>query len=142
MLHGKLRIALLTAALGLAPFAAIAQDSAPAQAIELGVEQGQVLVSTGGEFVQAAPGQSVAPGDRIMLTEGAAATLGYANGCSKAMREPGVYTVSPDCAAGGSEGTGPSGGMIAAIAGGVAVIAAAAGGGGGGGNDRPPPVSR
>lgn len=127
------------AALALAAAAAQAQD---APRIELGIEGGSVLVSTGGEFAQASGGQDVAPGDRILVSEGASASLTYANGCQKSLSTAGVYTVSADCdaGAGGGSGGSPSAGVVAAVAGGVAVIAAAAGGGGG--SDRAPPVSR
>ncbi|MGY0611531.1 MULTISPECIES: hypothetical protein [unclassified Luteimonas] len=129
--------------LALAAFAAPAQD-APETAVPaadpgilLGVESGSVLVSSGGEFTQAASGQVLAPGQRVLVSEGGSASLGYANGCKKTMSTPGVYTVAADCVADSSRGV--DGRVIAGIVGGVAVIAAAAGGGGGGGS---PPVSR
>src|SRR5690606_3399397 len=83
-------------ALVVAPLAAQAQDPASAP-IGLQVDGGSVLVSTGGEFVQATPGQVIQPGHRVMLSEGAKASLAYGNGCQKALSEPGVYTVSAEC---------------------------------------------
>ena len=122
----------------IAPLAVQAQDQAAGN-IGLQVNHGSVLVSTGGEFVQAAPGQVIEPGHRVMLAEGASASLGYANGCQKALSEPGVYTVTADCAVGGSQRSVSTGTVVAGVVGGVAVIAAVAGGGG---SDDPPPVSR
>ena len=145
-------IALATLALAAAS-AAFAQDAvAPAAAVDtpsiaLGVDSGSVLVSTGGEFTQAASGQALAPGHRVLVPEGGSATLTYGNGCQKSMASAGVYIITADCVAAGAEGSGtagasgvPSAGVIAGVVGGVAVIAAAAGGGGGSGGDRP--VSR
>jgi len=129
--------------LALAAFAAPAQvaveAAAPAAdpAISLGIDSGSVLVSTGGEFSQAASGQALAPGHRVLVAEGGSARMAYAGGCQKALSTPGVYTVTPDCVAAG--GPRVDGRVLAGIVGGVAVIAAAAGGGGGGGS---PPVSR
>lgn len=129
----------------LASSAAAAQDSAavePAPRITLGIESGPVLVSTGAEFVQAQPGQVVEPGNRVLVSEGGSATLGYDGACQVALRQVGIYTVSSSCA--GATRTGPRTGTIVGIAAGVAAIAAAAGGGGGGDRQppRPPPVSR
>lgn len=129
------------AALVLATSAVQAQDAAAAAeplSIALGVDGGNVLVSTGGEFAQVASGHALNPGDRVLVSEGGSATLTYGNGCQKLLGQPGVYTISAECAV-AATGNGPSAGVIAGVAGGVAVIAAAAGGGGGG-NDRP--VSR
>lgn len=140
-MHPIRTLALLgTVALAMSP--AIAQDAAPA--IELGVDNGSVLVSTGGEFAPAAPGQALAPGHRVLVPEGGAATLSYGNGCRKALAAAGVYTITPDCDLASAERSGPGTGVIVGVAAGVAAIAAA-GGGGGSDNDNgntPPPVSR
>ncbi|MBJ6978108.1 hypothetical protein [Luteimonas sp. MC1895] len=125
-------------ALALAPLAVQAQEPAAAP-IGLQVDGGSVLVSSGGEFVQAAPGQAVEPGHRVMLAEGARASLDYGNGCRKAMSEPGVYTVTAVCNAASTQRGYSTGTVVAAAAAGVAVIAAVAGGGG---SDDPTPVSR
>lgn len=134
--------AIALAALVLAIPATHAQDAvAPAAppTITLGVDDGNVLVSTGGEFAQAASGHALAPGHRVLVSEGASATLTYGNGCQKALSSAGVYTVTADCTDPGAGGGAPrNAGAIAAVVGGVAVIAAAAGGGG----SSSPPVSR
>jgi hypothetical protein len=136
------RLVILALSLLVAPLAQ-AQDPAPALDIGLQVDGGSVLVSTGGEFVQAAPGQAVQPGMRVMLAEGASAGLDYGNGCSKRLAEPGVYTVTADCnPASARQGSPNTGLVVAGVVGGVAVVAAALGGGGGGDDRPPPPVSR
>lgn len=146
-----------------ASFTAVAQDPATDTAIGLTVENGSVLVSTGGEFVQATPGQVLQPGQRVLVAEGGSASLNYSGGCQTPLAQPGVYTVSASCnvagtqsAGEGSTGTAGSTGttaaagsgtaaigtgtVVAGVVGGIAVIAAVAGGGGS--NDTPPPVSR
>lgn len=144
----------LAVALAIAPTAALAQDPATDTAIGLTVENGSVLVSTGGEFVQATPGQVLQPGQRVLVAEGASASLDYRGGCQTPLAQPGVYTVSASCnpagtnpaesgtstASGTGAGTGGAaigtGTVVAGVVGGVAVIAAVAGGGG---SDDPPP---
>lgn len=144
----------LAVALAIAPLAAFAQDPATETVIGLTVENGSVLVSTGGEFVQAAPGQVLQPGQRVLVAEGASASLDYSGGCQTPLAQPGVYTVSASCsptgtnpaesgtstASGTGAGTGGAavgtGTVVAGVVGGVAVIAAVAGGGG---SDDPPP---
>ena len=131
------------AAFALAATTVQAQDSSASSAapdIVLGIEEGTVLVSSGDEFTQAASGQAVEPGQRVLISEGASATLTYDNGCLKLLSTPGVYTVNADCETAGAVAGRSSVGVIAGVVGGVAVIAAAAGGGGG--SDPPPPVSR
>lgn len=124
--------------LAIAPLAVQAQEPAAAP-IGLQIDGGSVLVSTGGEFVQAASGQVVAPGHRVMVAEGGKASLDYGNGCKKALSEPGVYTVTPDCSLASTRRSVSTGVVVAGVVGGVAVIAAVAGGGG---SDNPRPVSR
>lgn len=124
--------------LTIAPLAVQAQEPAAAP-IGLQIDGGSVLVSTGGEFVQAASGQVVAPGQRVLVAEGGKASLDYGNGCQKALSEPGVYTVTPDCSLASTQRSVSTGAVVAGAVGGVAVIAALAGGGG---SDDPPPVSR
>lgn len=143
-MHPIARSTVLVALAGLASAASAQSETAAtapameATAIELAVE-GDVRVSTGGEFVPATPGQPLQPGHRVLVGEGAAAELAYGNGCGKRMSSPGVYTVSADCQAAPARAGMSQGAVIAAVAGGVAVIAAASGGGG---DDPPPPVSR
>ena len=124
------------AVLVLASLSAFAEPTAPLAidpppAISLGVDSGNVLISTGGEFVAAAPGQTLAPGHRVLVPEGASARLEYGNGCQKALSTAGVYTVAGDCVAGGDAArSGPSAATITGVAVGVGAAAAAAGGGG------------
>lgn len=99
------------------------------------VDRGSVMTSQGGEFATAQSGQLLASGDRLMVTEGSAATVVYANECRRQYTTPGVYVIEEDCqlvaaamrngAANGATGAGvdwPAVGMVAA---GVAVGAAA-----------------
>ncbi len=123
--------------LAIAPLAVQAQEPAAAP-IGLQVDGGSVLVSTGGEFVQAASGQVVEPGHRVMVAEGGTASLDYGNGCSKALSEPGVYTVTQECSLASTQRSYSTGAVVAGVVGGVAVIAAVAGGG----SDDSRPVSR
>ncbi|HEY4530698.1 MAG TPA: hypothetical protein VIG97_10310 [Luteimonas sp.] len=138
-------------ALAIAPIAAFAQDPATDAAIGLTVENGSVLVSTGGEFVQATPGQVLQPGQRVLVAEGASASLNYSGGCQTPLAQPGVYTVSATCNVAGTRTTGEgssataggaggsaigTGTVVAGVVGGIAVVAAVAGGGG---SDDPPP---
>lgn len=47
----------------------------------LSAQEGTVLVNQGEEFATAAEGQALQAGDRVMLMEGASATLTFADGC-------------------------------------------------------------
>lgn len=107
---------------------AFAQEAAPT----LNVEQGTVMTSTGGEFVSAASGKMLAAGERVMVGEGASASVVYANGCSYEYTSPGVYAVAAACTGGGAgqEGTAAAAGAtdwaaVGIIAGTVAVGAVA-----------------
>ena len=98
------------------------------------VDRGSIMTSQGGEFATAQSGQVLASGERLMVTEGSAATVIYANDCRRQFSTPGVYVIKEDCqlvAAGtrnGANGTATAGvdwpavGMVAA---GVAVGAGA-----------------
>lgn len=77
-----------------ASFAASAQQDGPAT---LRVQGGGVMTSQGGEFVTAQSGKTLVAGERVMLTEGATATLVYDNGCTRDLAEPGVYVVEANC---------------------------------------------
>ena len=94
-------------------------------------QPGSAMVSTGGEFVTAPSGSQLAPGSRVMLTEGNQATLVYANGCTQSLTTAGVHAVAATCvrapAAAGGAGTGATGVDLggAAIVSGVAVAGAA-----------------
>ena len=47
----------------------------------LSAQSGTVLVNQGEEFTTAAEGQALQAGDRVMLMEGASATVTFADGC-------------------------------------------------------------
>lgn len=117
--------------------------SVPAHAQEpvaiLKVDSGTVMVSEGAEFVAGATGTPLLPGQRLMVTEDAAAQVVYAEDCVVDYRVPGVYVVDSECekVAAIPPSSGSNAGMIAGVVGGVALIAAAAGGGGS--SDPPPP---
>lgn len=62
---------------------------------------GMVTASSGGSFAEVAKGQALGEGDRLMLVDGASATLRFDNGCRVHYDTPGVFVV-PDrdgCAA-------------------------------------------
>lgn len=61
------------------------------------VDRGSVMTSQGGEFATAQSGQLLASGDRLMVTEGSAATVVYANDCRRQYATPGVYVIEEDC---------------------------------------------
>ena len=106
----------------------------------LRVERGNVMTSTGGEFVTARSGAQLVEGERLMLTDGASASVVYDNQCSEPYTAAGVFVVDAVCNSMGAVETatgavataavGPAGigssGLIAAgsIAAGVAVGAA------------------
>lgn len=48
----------------------------------LSAQEGTVLVNQGEEFTTAAESQALKAGDRVMLMEGASATLTFADGCA------------------------------------------------------------
>lgn len=48
----------------------------------LTTQEGTVLVNQGEEFATAAEGQALQAGDRVMLMEGASATLTFTDGCA------------------------------------------------------------
>lgn len=48
----------------------------------LSAQEGTVLVNQGEEFVTATDAQALAAGDRVMVMEGASATVTYADGCA------------------------------------------------------------
>jgi len=77
-----------------APMAMSADDAAT-----LRVDQGAVMSSEGGEFVTAQTGQVLLEGQRLMVTEGAVATLIYSDDCKVVYDVPGVYVIDEDCEA-------------------------------------------
>ena len=58
--------------------------------------QGSVLVNQGKQFVSAQGGQLLAKGDRIMVMEGGAASLTFANGCVLNLKSGSLLVVSDE----------------------------------------------
>jgi len=78
--------------------AAITLVAAPASAQDLTATlriQGTVMVSTGGEFHDATDGQPIVPGQRIMVADGATATVQFSRDCKRSYTQAGVYTITP-----------------------------------------------
>ncbi len=78
--------------------AAITLIAAPASAQDLTATlriQGEVMVSTGGDFRDATDGQPILPGQRIMVGDGATATVQFSQDCKRTFNQAGVYTVTP-----------------------------------------------
>lgn len=137
-----LAAALLVAALLPSVSFAQAADAANGSAT-LRVDSGQILVSDGGPFTTAETGNVLQSGSRVMLTDGASATLFFDEDCNQPLSGAGIHVVARQCVepvakAGTSQ---VKWGTVALVAGGVG-LAAALVSGGGGDNDRPPPVSR
>jgi len=112
---------LIAAALATVLFAApaFAQDSPPT----LRVDIGSAMVSTGGEFVTAPSGSQLAPGSRVMLTEGSQATLVYPNGCTQPLTSAGVHGVPATCVSSRSAAVVPAqAGATGVDMGGAAII--------------------
>lgn len=87
----KIGTALIASVLSLAMAPAFAQD-APRLSFS-----GDVMVSSGGEFVSAANGQVVMPGQTFMVERGSAATLSYPGNCAMSYNVPGTYRVPDVC---------------------------------------------
>lgn len=80
------RMIMLVVSLACATSAASAATSAsPVTGPTLSVSKGTVLVSNGGQFVTAKPGQVLKAGDRVMVMQGGNATLNYGNGHTSAL---------------------------------------------------------
>ena len=138
---GKHILLVTAAAVGL--LLAVSATAAEGDA-RLRVDQGTIMLSQGGEFtVVAGDNNPLDQGDRIMVTDGAAATVLYDEGCERKYNVPGVYTYEEVCvmplvaqASGGQVNWT----MVSAI--GVGAVLAGAALSGGSDNDNPPPVSR
>ena len=83
----------LIAALLAVSAGAAAADSA----IKVSVDKGSVLVNQGKQFVSATAGQSVSPGDRVMVMAGGKATLTYPNGCRATVPAGSMVDVNAHC---------------------------------------------
>lgn len=78
--------------------AAITLIAAPAGAQELTATlriHGDVMVSMGGDFQDATDGQPIVPGNRIMVGDGASATVRFSQDCKRTYNQAGVYTITP-----------------------------------------------
>ena len=71
-------------------FPALAQDVTATLRIH-----GQVMVSAGGDFVGARDGQPVLAGQRILVGDGASATVEYARDCTRSFDTAGVHVIPP-----------------------------------------------
>lgn len=103
---------------------ASATASAADPAAILSVDSGSIMTSEGGEFTSARTGAALVEGERLMVTEGASATVRYPNGCVREYTVPGVYVVQATCSMAAGTATGTDWGSVAVVAGGVAVGAA------------------
>lgn len=146
MNKSRFLIAAAIAAFAVAP--AFAQEASSGATLR--VDVGSAMASNGGEFSTVASGTQLAPGSRVMLAEGNQATLVYANGCTQALKEAGVYTVSATCVAAAAPGGAATAGATGAVdVGGAGIVTGIAVGGAAILNSMderayqpPPPVSR
>ena len=137
---GKFFALVLTASAGLMLTASVVAAEGDAQ---LRVDQGKVMLSQGGDFAAVNGSSKVGSGDRIMVTEGAAATVLYSEGCQREYTVPGVYPFEQGCPKVAVTQPGDrmvNWTMVSAI--GVGAVLAGAALSGGSDNDNPPPVSR
>jgi len=125
---------------------AFAQD-AP---VDLQVESGTVMTSTGGEFETAATGENVVAGERVMVGENSSVLVRFANNCVIRFTQPGVHLVPQGCVpgvggamnAGAAASAATVGSVVASNAGIIAVSAViAASGVASSVASDPPPVS-
>lgn len=65
--------------------------------VTLSGQDGTVLVNSGKQFVSAHKGQTLAPGDRILVMKGGKATLTYPNGCVSTVGSGSMVDVSAQC---------------------------------------------
>lgn len=86
--------------------------------------QGNVMVSSGGEFVTAATGTQLEPGYRLMVSEGAVARVIYQNNCDVTYDDAGVYSIQRTCRPAAVVTNGTDWGAAGIIAG-TAVVGAA-----------------
>lgn len=66
--------------------------------VTLSSQNGTVLVNSGKQFVSAHAGQTLAPGDRILVMKGGKATLTYSDGCVSTVNSGSMVDVSAHCA--------------------------------------------
>ena len=126
-----------TALLVACTFPALASDDQTVATLE--IKAGNAALSTGGEFAPAASGQRLQSGNRVMLMEGDSVRVVYDNHCDITFKQPGVYTIEPECTPAAALPKG-NGALIGGVVAGAVLLGAAAGGGGG--DSTPPPTSR
>lgn len=90
------KFASLMIAASLALTASAAANAADGD-ITLRVARGSIMTSQGGEFASAQSGKVLFEGERMMVTEGAAATVFYDNDCKREYSAPGVYVIERSC---------------------------------------------
>ena len=117
------KLASLMIAASLALTASAAASAADGD-ITLRVERGSIMTSQGGEFASAQSGKVLFEGERMMVTEGAAATVFYDEDCKREYSAPGVYVIERDCKRGAVVATGTNWRAAGMITGGVLVGAA------------------
>ena len=126
-----------------------AQGPDQAQTLVLKVDSGSILTSTGGEYVSAETGQTVVPGQKLMVNADSSARVVYDQGntdpkddCVIEFNKAGVFDVPSECKRAVAWVPGSNGKTALYVIGGAAVAAALIGSGG---SDRetppPPPVS-
>jgi hypothetical protein len=65
---------------------------------EVRTDGGVVMVSDGGPFQTAVPGQRVDANARLMVSKESAATVIYDDGCKQKYDKPGIYPINETCA--------------------------------------------
>lgn len=78
------------------------ESSAPAApasntVAEVRTDGGVVMISDGGPFQTALPGQRVDANSRVMVSKESAATVIYDDGCKQKYDKPGIYPVGETC---------------------------------------------
>jgi hypothetical protein len=79
-----------------------ADSSAPASEAENTIAEvqtdgGVIMISDGGAFETAVPGQRVSTKSRLMVSNESAATVVYDDGCKQKFEKPGIYDISEKC---------------------------------------------
>jgi hypothetical protein len=79
-----------------------ADSSAPASEVEETIAEvqtdgGVIMISDGGAFQTAEPGQRVNSKSRLMVSNESAATVVYDDGCKQKFEKPGIYDISEKC---------------------------------------------
>jgi hypothetical protein len=75
------------------------QAASPAESTvaEVQTDSGVIMVSDGGAYQTAVPGQRVSAKSRLMVSKESSATVIYDDGCEKKYTDPGVYDISAEC---------------------------------------------